>query len=83
MKEHPMHDRTKNLGPSRLHRSNFMRESKTLQRSIQEQIPTKVENIEPTGDPPNQEEQPKNITICTTVPQLGAKDETSKEIKNH
>ena len=81
MKEHPMHDRTENLGPSRLHRSNFIRESKTLQRSIQEQIPTKVENIKPTGDPPNREEQPKNITICTTVPQLGAKDETSKEIQ--
>ena len=81
MEDHPMHDRTKNLGSGRLRRSNFISESKSMQRKIQGQIPTEIENIQPAGNPPNREEQPKNITICTTVPQLGTKDETSKEIQ--
>ena len=39
MKDHPMHKRTQTCGPSRLKRTNFVRNAKTLHEKFKDQLP--------------------------------------------
>ena len=75
--DHLMHKRTKEPSSGRLKRSNFMRDTRALQRSFQEQLPTTIETLRADSGPPPWEDKLKNITICTSVPHLITKDEHS------
>ena len=41
MKDHPIHERSQTCGPSRLKRTSFVREAKTLHENLKEQLPLK------------------------------------------
>ena len=76
-KEHPMNKRIQEATSGRLKRSSFARESKAVQRKHKDSLPTKVEPLDTTSEPPPWERRQERITICTSVPYLGHKDEHS------
>ena len=80
MEGHPMHERVKHFERGRLKRSSFTMQSKALLRQFDE-IPKDIDLINPAGNPPNWSEKSNNLKICSTVPNLKAKDNTSKEVQ--
>ena len=80
LEDHSMHDREKELESGRLKRSNFMREAKEFQRIHQDELPARMEPLQPTSDQPPWEYVSGNIDICCTVPQLHFKDDLSEDI---
>ena len=52
LEDHSMHDREKELDSGRLKRSNFMREAKEFQRIHQDELPARMEPLQPTSDQP-------------------------------
>ena len=79
--DHLMHSRANQNNKSRLGRSNFLRETRKLQRVHQDQLPANVEPIQTTSDQPPWEDVYGNIDICCTVPQLNSKDEANTIIQ--
>ena len=74
---HLMHTRTTQTSSGRLKRSSFIRDTRLLQRRLQEQLPREVEVIQPDSGPPPWIDKLRDITIHTTVPHLTTKDEHS------
>ena len=79
--DHLMHSRANQNNKSRLGRSNFLRETRKLQRVHQDQLPANVEPIQITSDQPPWEDVYRNIDICCTVPHLNSKDEANTIIQ--
>ena len=76
LKDHPMHERTKQRGQGRLKRTSFMGQAKALQEKFKENLPEEVEEIKLKDD---WREAPDKFKIKTSVPDLGSKEVTSKE----
>ena len=76
LKDHPMHERTKQRGLGRLKRTSFMGQAKGLHEQFKENLPEEVEAIKLADD---WREAPENFKIHTSVPDLGSKEVTSKE----
>ena len=80
MTDHPMHERAKELEPSRLKRSSFMSQSKMLQRTIADKLPKEIKLISNSCQPP-EIIRSSDITICTSVPQLNSKEDKENAVK--
>ena len=76
MKDHPMHNRTKQRGQGRLKRKSFMGQAKVLQEKNKNELPL---DIEPIKLKEHWRETPTNFKVITSVPNLSFKDDNSKE----
>jgi ribonuclease HI/endonuclease/exonuclease/phosphatase family metal-dependent hydrolase len=81
MENHPMNHRQAQTRPKRLKRTNFSSEMRGLQRQHQNQLPSKLEMQNPTAEPPPWTTGHANVTIRTTVPNLGTKNEDNDLVK--
>jgi len=79
MKDHPMHERAHTCGPSRLKRSNFVRNAKTLHEKFKDQLPSDIEPIQTTGTMYDWKDGPGRYKVSSKVPGLSVKGEISKE----
>ena len=79
MKDHPMHERAHTCGPSRLKRSNFVRNAKTLHEKFKDQLPSDIEPIQTTGTMYDWKDGPGRYKVSSKVPGLSMKGEISKE----
>ena len=76
LKDHPLHDRTKQRGRGRLGRESFIGQAKALKEKFKEDLPIDIEAIQIADD---WKEAPVQYKIQTAVPHLGPKEVTSKE----
>jgi ribonuclease HI len=77
MPDHPMCSRLKQLSASRLKRSSYTMEARSLQRKHREELPETIQPPTVTMDNPPWESALRKATIQTTVPGITAKDEQS------
>ena len=78
MKDHPMHDRAHTCGPSRLKRTSFVRQAKTLHEKFKDQLPPDIEPIQTIERAYDWKDDPGRYKVSTKVPGLNMKGETSK-----
>ena len=75
MEEHLMHARTYGTNTSRLKRSSFLKESRGIQRSLQECLPAVVDTLDPTPEAPSWEKKTTNMEINTSIPFFTSKED--------